>query len=170
MAVFPSGATRLWRMVTHAWAVISQSGRYQQWVSGSAMLLEAAEGWVIAALHWSWGSGLSHMSPLLDAPASPERTEPDRTRYGTAQLSNVLHYSNLSLTRSLLPPLSTPMLPLRLLSYFLPPLTPGFRGNTSHSALTPNPTQPSRLEEGTQPTVCPLERGVWGSGVSAGEK
>lgn len=62
MAVFPPRAARLWRMVTHAWAVIiSHAG-----VSSGSLVLPCCcvMPRLGAGLHWRWRSEWSHISPF----------------------------------------------------------------------------------------------------------
>lgn len=91
MALFPSTAARLGRLVTHAWAVIiSHAG-----VSKGSLDLP----WCIviprsgAGFHWCWWSEGSGISPPVSS-ASPERAVSRRehtARHATAQLSYIRH-------------------------------------------------------------------------------
>lgn len=142
MAVFPPRAARLWRMVTHAWAVIiSHAG-----VSSGSLVLPCCcvMPRLGAGLHWRWRSEWSHISPFCKLCLIRARGNQRGTHSlpcdGTAQLrsaqcigtrshSSLLTHSHThthtlplspSLSRSLLPPLSMLMLLLELLlNYFL---------------------------------------------------
>lgn len=136
MAVFPPRAARLWRMETHAWAVISHAG-----VSSGSLVLPCCSVMpqLGAGIHWCWGTKWSHISPFCKLWLTRAHWNQKEThslpRDGTAQLRSTQcigtrsHSSSHthpplspSLSRSLLPPLLMPtlLLLLLLLRYFLP--------------------------------------------------
>lgn len=105
MAGFPPWAAQLWRMETHAWAVISLTG-----VSTGSLVLPCCSVMpqLDAGLHCRWGSKWNGISPLCKLCLTRAHGNPKEThslpRDGTAQLRSAqcigTHSRFLSLTHT----------------------------------------------------------------------
>lgn len=162
MTVFPARAARLWRLVTHAWAVIISHAAVSRGLSGPTMLLCRRPGWVLVGFTAAGAPGEATSLPpnptTSGSSVSPERAGPDRQRTslprdGTAQrrseqclgtrshshtlahTQRTLPLCRLSLSRSLLPPRLMP-LPLWSRCWNISSLTSGFKGNSFPHTLS----------------------------------